>query len=135
MASGADRTIALTIVSPSRNHYEGAVLSAQIPMHDGLIGVLPGHAPLVGVLGFGLLTLNDETGRRSFVIDSGFVEINPRRITVLANHAEDLDLVDGARAEQDLQAAIAMHAEGEFQVQQRLDRIAAARTRVRHAPV
>lgn len=108
------------------------MLSAQIPMHDGLIGVLPGHAPLVGLMGFGLLTLQDDAGRRSFVIDSGFVEIQPGRITVLANHAEDLELVDLAQAEKSLKEALAMHAEGEYQVQQRLDRIAAARTRVRY---
>jgi F-type H+-transporting ATPase subunit epsilon len=128
--SATTRTLQLTIVSPARALYDGDVYSLQAPMDDGLIGILPGHARLVGLMGFGLLTLNDQHGRRHFVIDGGFIEVTPGHVSVLANHGEELENVDVARAQAEFDAARAETAQGEYEVQARLERIAAARTRI-----
>lgn len=128
--SAKTRTLQLTIVSPSRSLYEGDVFSLQAPMDDGLIGILPGHARLVGLMGFGLLTLNDQHGRRHFVIDGGFIEVTPGHVSVLANSGEELEKVDVERARADFDAARSETAQGEYEVQARLERIAAARTRI-----
>ena len=132
MASGSNRTLNLSVVTPSKLLYEGQVSATQIPLHDGLIGVLPGHAPLIGLLGFGPLTLTDSLGRRMFAIDGGFVEITPERVTVLANSGEALEDLDVSAVQQEFDDAMAAHAQGDAAVQERLDRIAAARTRLKY---
>ncbi|MCP5485420.1 MAG: ATP synthase F1 subunit epsilon [Spirochaetales bacterium] len=130
MESGSRKTIQLGIVSPSALLYESDVSYVQIPLHDGLIGVLPGHAPYVSILGFGVLTLNDEIGVSRFVIDGGFVEITPERITVLANHGENLEKVDFEAAQRDYDEVLQMSATGEVEMQRLQDRLQAARTRL-----
>lgn len=127
-----DRVISLSIVTPSTLLYEGDVTAVQIPLHDGLMGVLPGHAPLIGLLGFGPLTLTSGGNRKVFAIDGGFVEVTPKRVTVLANGGEDLEQVDRAAAQQALDEAIASKAEGETRMRRREEAIAAARTRLNH---
>ncbi|MCB1321252.1 MAG: ATP synthase F1 subunit epsilon, partial [Leptospiraceae bacterium] len=118
------------IVSPAALLYENEVKYAQVPVHDGLIGVLPGHAAYISMLGWGMLTLHDKLGVSKFVIDGGFLEIAPDRITVLANHAENLDDVDQETAEKNLEEALLLPAYGEVAMQVREQRIAAARTRL-----
>ncbi|MCB1308307.1 MAG: hypothetical protein KDK30_09020, partial [Leptospiraceae bacterium] len=69
MAEGEhkDKTIHLSIVSPAALLYENEVKYAQVPVHDGLIGVLPGHAAYISMLGWGMLTLHDKLGVSKFV--------------------------------------------------------------------
>lgn len=131
--STSTRVIDLSIVTPSRLLYEGEVTAVQLQLHDGLMGVLPGHAPLVGLLGFGPLTLTaaESRTRRVFAIDGGFVEVTPNRVTVLANGGEDMERVDQAAARAELEAALASTAEGETRMRRREERIAAARTRLK----
>ena len=131
--STSTRVIDLSIVTPSRLLYEGEVTAVQLHLHDGLMGVLPGHAPLVGLLGFGPLTLTaaESRTRRVFAIDGGFVEVTPNRVTVLANGGEDMERVDQAAARAELEAALASTAEGETRMRRREERIAAARTRLK----
>ena len=130
--TAGDRVINLSIVTPSSLLYEGEVTAAQIPLHDGLMGVLPGHAPLIGLLGFGPLTISSGGTRRVFAIDGGFVEVTPSRVTVLANGGEDMDQVDQDAARKSLEEALASTAEGETRMRRREEQIAAARTRLKH---
>ncbi|MCR9144267.1 MAG: ATP synthase F1 subunit epsilon [bacterium] len=126
------RVINLSIVTPSSLLYEGEVSAVQVPLHDGLMGVLPGHAPLIGLLGFGPLTLTSGGARRVFAIDGGFVEVTPSRVTVLANGGEDMEQVDQAEAQKSLEEALASTADGETRMRRREEQIAAARTRLKH---
>ena len=124
----------MSIVTPAASLYEGEVYTCQIPTSDGLIGVLPFHAPLMSLLGFGVLTLHDDRGQHlQFAIDGGFLEIKNNKVVVLANagqNCEDIDL-EAARAE--LESANNLVAQGEVAIQRRMERIQAARTRVNFA--
>lgn len=133
MADSSARVINLSIVTPSSLLYEGEVTAVQVPLHDGLMGVLPGHAPLIGLLGFGPLTITSGGARRSFAIDGGFVEVTPSRVTVLANDGEDLEQVDQDAARKALEQALAVIADGETRMRRREEQIAAARTRLKYA--
>jgi F-type H+-transporting ATPase subunit epsilon len=130
--SAGARVINLSIVTPSSLLYEGEVTAVQVPLHDGLMGVLPGHAPLIGLLGFGPLTLTAGGNRRVFAIDGGFVEVTPSRVTVLANGGEDMEQVDQDAARTALEEALAAFAEGETRMRRREEQIAAARTRLKY---
>ncbi|MCB1172243.1 MAG: ATP synthase F1 subunit epsilon [Leptospiraceae bacterium] len=121
------------LVTPAHLFYEGEIDYAQIPLHDGLMGILPGHSPLVALLGFGLCTVRKDGQEKLFVIDGGFVEVQPNRLTMLANHAEELIDVDRKQAEVALATALQEQPVGDVAIQNRMERIAAARTRMKYA--
>ncbi len=55
-------TIELEVVTPERQLVKESVTEAQIPAKEGYIGVLPGHAPLLSLLGSGVLTYTPQAG-------------------------------------------------------------------------
>ena len=82
-------TIELEVVTPERQLVKESVTEAQVPAKEGYIGVLPGHAPLLSLLGSGVLTYTPQTGaRKVLAIHGGFVEVLPDHVRVLANLAE-----------------------------------------------
>ena len=129
----SQKTIRIEILTPHSRLYSAGAYSAQIPLYDGLIGVLPGHAPLTALLGYGLMRLHDEESQKSFVIDGGFVAIGAEKIDILAKHAESLAEVDIEKAKQDYNSVQNLMAKGEEEVEHRLQRLAAARTRLKYA--
>jgi len=126
-----EKRLHVSIVTPSKEFYEGDVEYLQIPMHDGFIGVLPDHAPLMGILGFGLLTLRDEAGVDHFIIDGGFLEINKNRVTVLANSSDIPQNITPEVAQNALDEAMNMQGVGEVARIRKEESLAAARTRLK----
>jgi len=74
----------LEIITPDRKVFEGEVSSAQLPGLDGLFEVLNNHAPLISALKAGAVTVTGTTGRESFNIDGGVVEVLRNNVIVLA---------------------------------------------------
>ncbi len=128
------RNMHLTVVSPSSTLFDGPAEYVQLPVHDGMIGILPHHAPLVSVLGYGLLTLRAGGREQRYQVDGGFLEIRDNRVSVLADAALAPQDIDFARADQDLQEALALPAVGDEAIEARWNRVAAARSRVRLKP-
>jgi F-type H+-transporting ATPase subunit epsilon len=92
-------TIELEVVTPERQLVKESVTEAQIPAKEGYIGVLPGHAPLLSLLGSGVLTYTPQSGtRKVLAIHGGFVEVLPGHISVLANLAERAEEIDIEKA-------------------------------------
>ena len=84
---------------------ERLVLSEQVdyvsaPGIDGVLGILPRHAPLVTALSFGELRYKKDGDEFAFAIGGGFMEVRPDKVTVLADTAEHADEIDEMRAEQ-----------------------------------
>jgi F-type H+-transporting ATPase subunit epsilon len=99
-------TIELEVVTPERQLVKESVTEAQIPAKEGYIGVLPGHAPLLSLLGSGTLSYIPQSGsRKVLAIHGGFVEVLPDHISVLANLAERAEEINLEKARADLQAA------------------------------
>jgi|SRR5215472_2822432 len=92
-------TIELEVVTPERQLVQEPVSEAQIPALAGYIGVLPGHAPLLSLLGSGVLRYTGQSGTRmAIAIHRGFVEVLPDHVRVLANLAEPAAEIDLDRA-------------------------------------
>ena len=92
----------LQIVSAERSLVNEEVDEVEIPGVDGYFDVLPGHTPLLAVLGAGELWYRQgagESAKHYFVIGYGFAEVQPDRVTILAEVAERADEIDIARAE------------------------------------
>ena len=89
----------LQIVSADRSLVNERVDEVEIPGAGGYFGVLPGHAPLLALLGAGELWYRIGQNKVYLVIAFGFAEVLPDRVTILAQIAERADEIDVARAE------------------------------------
>jgi F-type H+-transporting ATPase subunit epsilon len=91
--------IQLQIVSADRSLVHETVDEVEIPGADGYFGVLPGHTPLLAVLGAGELWYRQGAAMHYLALAFGFAEVQPDRVTILAQIAEKAEEIDLARAE------------------------------------
>ena len=98
-------TLELELATPERALVREQVNEVEIPGKDGYMGILPGHAPLLGLLGTGTLTYTAGGQKHYFAVHSGFVEVLDDHVRVLANTAEHKDEIDIERARAALQRA------------------------------
>jgi F0F1-type ATP synthase epsilon subunit len=70
-------TFQLEVATPERLLVDAQVTEAELPGKDGYMGVLPGHAPLLSVLGTGTLTYSEGGAKKVLNIEGGgFVKRN-----------------------------------------------------------
>ena len=93
------KTIRLDIVTPEKLVYSEDVNMVIARTTSGDIGILPGHAALVAALVIWPLRIITDNGESQISISGGFIEVQPEKITILANAAELPDEIDIARAE------------------------------------
>jgi F-type H+-transporting ATPase subunit epsilon len=91
--------IQLQIVCADRSLVNETVDEVEIPGADGYFGVLPGHTPLLALLGAGELWYRQGPEKVYLSLAFGFAEVQPDRVTILAQIAEKADEIDVARAE------------------------------------
>jgi F-type H+-transporting ATPase subunit epsilon len=97
--------INLTIVTRERKIIDAHVDEVILPATDGEIGVLPGHTPLLAMLGIGQIRYRSGNAVQRLVISWGFAEVLPDRVIVLAERGFLPTEIDRATAEQDRIAA------------------------------
>ncbi len=97
----------LIIVTPERQLLREKVAEVQLPGAYGELGILPGHAPLITELGIGELTYRASSDSQPVVLAvlSGFAEVLPDRVTVLAETAQRPEEIDVERAKEALTRA------------------------------
>jgi F-type H+-transporting ATPase subunit epsilon len=89
----------LEIVTPERRAFEGDVDEVIVPGSEGELGILPHHAPLISLLGQGVLRLRSGGQEQEFAIFGGFLQVRPDRVVVLAETADVGSEIDLERAE------------------------------------
>ena len=89
----------LQIVSVDRSLVNEQVDEVEIPGADGYFGVLPGHTPLLALLSAGELWYRQGAETHYLSMAFGFAEVQPDRVTILAEIAERAGEIDVARAE------------------------------------
>ena len=97
--AGLPTKLRLQIVSADRSLVNETVDEVEIPAADGYFGVLPGHTPLLAVLGAGELWYRQGQDKHYLAIAFGFAEVQAERVTILAQIAEKAEEIDLARAE------------------------------------
>ncbi len=78
----------VTLIAPERSLYDDEATSVVAPAFDGLVGVLPGHAPFLTVLGSGLLTVSRRDATDRFTVAGGFLQVVGDVVRVVAERAE-----------------------------------------------
>lgn len=96
----AERAFRLQVVTPERVIYDGRVTSLVLPASDGLMGILPNHAPIVAALAVGPLTAKEESGKEvHLMVSDGFFEMARDSARVIADAGEKAEDIDMTRAE------------------------------------
>jgi F-type H+-transporting ATPase subunit epsilon len=81
----------LRIVTPKSLLVETEADEAQIPTTEGLIGVFPGHRPLVAALGRGTLSYRQAKYEEQFEVEGGYAEIGPDAVLIFTEPAAAQD--------------------------------------------
>jgi len=92
--------IRLEIVTPTNVVYSEDINVLEAPAMDGLIGILPRHAPLVTGLKTGVLEIQKDEEKINIPISDGFMEVKPEIINVVVRTAELPHEIDIDRAKQ-----------------------------------
>jgi F-type H+-transporting ATPase subunit epsilon len=82
-----ERVINCSILTPERLIYEGDVGFAVVQAHNGELGFLYGHSPLISKLGMGEIRLNNPKSVDYFIVEGGLVEIKNNKLIILAEKA------------------------------------------------
>ena len=98
-------TIELEVATPARQVVRETVTDVQIPGKDGYLGILPGHAAMLGILGTGSLYYSAGGHKKYLAIQGGFLEVIEDHVRVLADIAEPAAEIDVAAAQADLARA------------------------------
>ncbi len=122
------------LVSPERILWSGeADMVITRTLGGGDIAFLPGHAPFVGALGTGVLTIRPSAGGadEKVAVHGGFVEVSGNTVTVLSDVAElasqiDVDRARRAREQQEAALRQEHDAEGEAALRRAHVRLEAA---------
>ncbi|MGC9358768.1 MAG: F0F1 ATP synthase subunit epsilon [Anaerolineae bacterium] len=105
----APERLQLVILTPDRVLFRGPVQWVQAPLEDGLLGVWPGHAPLLGALGHGTATYHTGDGIQEREIAGGVLRVAGERcslLTVTAGEELPEDKGAGANLAAALEAAL-----------------------------
>lgn len=97
--AAARKLMRLKVVTPERVVFEGSARSLVAPAWDGRVGILPGHAPFLTLMGEGPLSVEPESGDRlEFLVagspqpaggsrerTAGVMKVDSDEVTVLAD--------------------------------------------------
>ena len=100
MADGGK--LSVRIITPERIAFEGEADSVVATAYDGKLGILPGHAPLMAVLGIGELRVRSAEKYEWFAVGEGFLHVLDDVVTVLtpfAESAREIDVDEARRLE------------------------------------
>ncbi len=92
--------IQLEVVTVERPIFNDEVDMVIAPGSEGVLGILPRHAPLLTALNYGELIIRKQGEEDQILaIGGGFMEVQPSKVTVLADVAERADEINVERAE------------------------------------
>ena len=75
------------------------------PGAEGVLGILPRHAPMIALLKAGELRLKRGADELAIAVSGGVMQVEPARVIVLADAAERADEIDEARAREAVERA------------------------------
>lgn len=102
----ADKKLKLQIVTPARVLCDEMVDMVIMRASTGDMGILPNHEPVVATLNYGILRFKQDGKERKATIMSGFVEVEPDKVTILTDAAEWPEEIDLERARQAKERAL-----------------------------
>ena len=80
--------LTVAVISPEQTVFEGTAVSVVAPAYDGEVGILPGHAPMLTLLGEGVLRIGDSVRVR---VKGGFIQVADNVVRVVTEQAQAIN--------------------------------------------
>lgn len=113
-------TIKVDVVSAEENIFSGEAELVSLPGTSGELGIMPGHIPVITLVrpGFVRIHRSGESEVEQVFVAGGVLEVQPDRVTVLADTAIRSKDLDEAKAKEALAKAEAarQNATGNLQI-------------------
>jgi F-type H+-transporting ATPase subunit epsilon len=122
-----------TIVTPEQTVRDSPAEFVAVTLFDGELGIAPGHAPLVGRLGYGEMRITIDGRIERYYVEGGFVEVVGDVVSVLTTRAVPAERIDEAVAQEQLESAQSRGAKTPELVEIRDRAVAQGRAQVRVA--
>lgn len=90
----------LQIVTPERVFYEGDASMVELSTTEGDIGVYASHIPMTAIVAPGVLKIHEGAEIKKAALHSGFIEVLPKEVTIMAEVIEWPDEIDIKRADE-----------------------------------
>jgi F-type H+-transporting ATPase subunit epsilon len=106
----AAHTVHVDVVSAEGEIFSGPAEMVFAPGSEGELGITPRHAPLLTLLKPGEVRLKTSDGEHSIYVGGGALEVQPHKVTILADtavRAKDLDEAAALAAKQRAEEALA----------------------------
>ena len=95
----------LKIITPERIFFDKDAYMVELNTTEGEIGVYAGHIPTTCIIKPGILTIRMDGEEKEAALHSGFIQILPDRVTILAEVIEWPEEIDLHRAEAAMERA------------------------------
>lgn len=99
------RKMPIEIVTPERKVYENQANLIIARGGDGDLGIMAGHTPVVTTLKISAIRVKTDNGEDTIAVSGGFLEVQPEKVTVLAEAAELPEEIDVDRAQRSKERA------------------------------
>ena len=108
------KTIHVDIVSAEGEIFSGEAEMVFVPAKEGELGITPRHAPLLSLIRAGEVRVKNGDEEQSIFVGGGALEIQPQKVTILADtaiRAHDIDEAAATAAKQRAEEALASKAD------------------------
>ncbi len=128
-----ETTFHCSVITPERAVLECEARSVIYPAHDGEMGILVNHAPLMCKLGIGTLRVDATNGAHVFYIDGGFAQVVDNNCTILTQQARAPKEIRKDQATKALEEARAMPVTDDASFEARQNAVLRAETQLKLA--
>jgi F-type H+-transporting ATPase subunit epsilon len=90
VAGAEGAALRVVVLSPEQAVYEGPATQVVAPAWEGQLGILKGHAPLMALLGEGILRVENGGQSLRFSVAGGFLQVVDDTVTVMSERASAL---------------------------------------------
>lgn len=113
--------IHLQLISLAGSKFDEDVYEVLLPSMDGIIGVMPGHMPLVSVATSGVVSIRRKAGERDdmmehFAISGGAIEVENNNLRLLVDEADHAEEINEQEVQKAFELAKKMKADAKDQV-------------------
>jgi len=77
----------VSVISAERSVFDGEAGAVVAPAYDGLVGILPHHAPFMTLLGEGIVNISQSGGDVRLQVAGGFLQVASNVVRVVARRA------------------------------------------------
>ena len=81
----------VSVISAERAVFEGEADVVVAPAYDGLIGILPRHAPFITLLGTGIASIRRSGETIRLQVAGGFLQVASNTVRIVAGSASPAD--------------------------------------------